>query len=67
MTDDEIKAAIRIMRTKAQPAGTMHGSWDLIFDAEALLTGRETLLKRDVIEKALRRELSVRHDDGRVL
>ena len=57
MTDDEIRAAIRIMRTKAQPVGTMHGLWDLIFDAEALLTGGETLLKRDVIEKALRREL----------
>ena len=62
MTDDEIRAAIRIMRTKAQPEGTMHGLWDLIFDAEALLTGGETLLKRDVIEKALMDEIErLRH------
>lgn len=45
----EIEKALREVLPKARSAaakvGTMHPSWDAIFDAEALLAGKETLLR----------------------
>ena len=31
-------------RAKAQPVGPQHALWDVIFDAEALIAGRPTML-----------------------
>lgn len=37
---------VREWRIEAEPYGTLHANWDLIFDGEALLAGRETFLPR---------------------
>jgi hypothetical protein len=54
---DEDEAVIRRLlpqvRAEAQKVGTMHGSWDLIFDAEALLKHEPTLLRFESREKAM--------------
>lgn len=54
MTDDEIREAIRKARSIAAPVGPMHSYWDVIFDAEALLEGKPTIVSRAVIEDELR-------------
>jgi hypothetical protein len=53
MTDDELKAAIHAARGIAGKVGPMHARWDTIFDAEAILQGKPSMLKRPVIEKML--------------
>lgn len=37
---------IRILRSRAEPVGPLHSAWDLIFDLEAVVEGRETLLRK---------------------
>jgi hypothetical protein len=56
MSEDEIavRRLLPQVRAKAQEIGTMHGAWDLIFDAEALIAGKETLLKHDSREAAMK-------------
>jgi hypothetical protein len=41
---EALRAGIRKVRPVAQKAGPLHGLWDVIFDAEALLEGKRTLL-----------------------
>lgn len=53
MTDDQMRVAIKAAREVAQSVGPMHALWDTIFDAEAILAGRPSLLKRDDIERIL--------------
>ena len=51
-----LQAAIVEGRRKAARQGNMHALWDTIFDAEAVLAGRETQLKgapREVAEQCL--------------
>ena len=54
MTDDEIRAAAVSMRKRAVLVGMQSSLWDVIFDCEALLEGRQTLVPRDVIENMIR-------------
>jgi hypothetical protein len=54
LTDDELKAFIKAARQRAAPVGPGHALWDLIFDAEALLVGGQTLLGREQIEQQIR-------------
>jgi hypothetical protein len=54
VTDEALRAAIRAGRTVAAKAGTMHGSWDAIFDGEALLEGKPTLLRFETREEGVR-------------
>lgn len=58
MTPSEIRTAVDKLRLAAETVGGMHSNWDLIFDAEALLAGKQTLLSRDVIERELRKAIS---------
>lgn len=47
MTDEErsaLRAGIQRARAVAAPVGPLHGLWDVIFDAEALLEGKPTQL-----------------------
>jgi hypothetical protein len=53
MTDDEIRQHIKRLRMTAEAIGAQHALWELIFDAEALLSGRRTLLPRQYIEQML--------------
>lgn len=55
MSDDEIvvRRLLPQVRAEAQKVGTMHGSWDLIFDVEALLAHQPTLLRFESREKAM--------------
>jgi hypothetical protein len=48
--------AIEIMRSVAARTGPQHAFWDVIFDAEALLEGRETLLPKHEVVAAVERE-----------
>jgi hypothetical protein len=41
---DALRSAARRARLSAQQVGTMSGLWDVIFDAEAVLDGRATML-----------------------
>jgi len=50
----ELKAFIKAARKRAAPVGPGHALWDLIFDAEALLVGGQTLLSREQIEHQIR-------------
>lgn len=54
MTDEEIREAIKYCRSVAEPIGPQHAWWDLIFDAEAMLTGGQTLVPYDVVKSMLR-------------
>lgn len=40
-----ITVLIKEMRKVAAPYGSMHSWWDMIFDLEELLRGRDTILK----------------------
>ncbi len=42
---ERLQELIIVGRKVATPVGSMHSLWDVIFDAEALLKGKETLLK----------------------
>lgn len=47
MNDEQtaaLKAKISEWRAKAQPSGPQHSLWDRIFDAEALIEGKRTLM-----------------------
>lgn len=43
MTDAEMNSLIASARDRAARVGPMHGMWDTIFDAEAMVDGKETL------------------------
>lgn len=48
MTDEqrrELERLVKRMRSHAAKFGPLHGWWDTIFDIEAFLQGRPTLLK----------------------
>ena len=46
MTDEEtIRAALPHVRRVAQNVGPLHAAWDVIFDAEAWLEGKQTLVR----------------------
>ena len=46
-----LERAIKRWRAEAVPAGPQHSLWDCIFDAEAALEGRPTLLPiRKIVE-----------------
>ncbi|WP_164712226.1 hypothetical protein [Methylobacterium currus] len=44
-TEKALRAVLPKARSAAARVGAMHGSWDAIFDAEALLAGKPTLLR----------------------
>lgn len=48
----KLREAVAKWRAVAQPIGPHHAYWDLIFDAEALLDGRKTILTPEQILKA---------------
>lgn len=53
MTEDQrskIKKIVMQMRQKAHHVGSMHAWWDIIFDLEAVLHGRDPILKMSVDE-----------------
>jgi hypothetical protein len=53
MSDSEIAAAVAQLRSRAQAVGPLHADWDLIFDAEAILAGKPSLLQRATVEQML--------------
>lgn len=57
MTDNDLIAAIQkglpSVREKAHEVGSMSGLWDSILDFEALLDGKETLLRGTRRQKLL--------------
>jgi hypothetical protein len=53
MTDEEIQESINTMRTRAARVGPQHAFWEIIFEAEAMLKGEQTLLDRSEIEMAI--------------
>lgn len=40
---EELQNAISNARKRASKVGALHADWDVIFDAEALIAGKETL------------------------
>jgi len=51
--------AVEILRAVAQRTGPQHASWDVIFDAEAMLAGRETVMPRHEVVAAVEREMEM--------
>lgn len=52
MTEHErqkLTEAVKRLREVAEPVGSQHAFWEIIFDAEAALLGRPTLLPVDEI------------------
>lgn len=56
MTDDELRERIKVWRVAAYEVGSMHGYWEVIFDAEAILKGEQSIMNRAQVEKALAKE-----------
>jgi len=54
MTDDEFRECLRKARKIALRVGYMHAYWDVIFDAEAILTGQRSQFPRKVVEQQFR-------------
>jgi hypothetical protein len=54
MTDEELRSATVRLRATASPVGPLHAYWDIIFDAEAILEGRRSMLSRIEIERRIR-------------
>ena len=46
----ELKHLIAEMRKRAAPIGPLHSFWDIIFDAEAFLDGKKTIIEKTVGE-----------------
>lgn len=59
MTNDEMLQAVKTLRSAlaATTIGPMHAYWDLIFDAEAIAKGAQSILPRPVVEEMLAAEL----------
>lgn len=54
MTDgqrDQLSNKIMEWRKIAEPVGPLHSLWDVIFDAEALLAGRRSLMSVEELLK----------------
>lgn len=49
MTNDELSAAAKAMRGVASKVGPLHAYWDVIFDIEATVQGRPSILSRDTL------------------
>lgn len=43
-TEDRLRAAIAAAKPRVQAVGPMHSDWDVIFDGECLLQGKQTFL-----------------------
>ena len=57
IADERLLAIAKRMRVLAEPVGPMHGLWESIFDIEALVAEKPTLLTREqIIIDALRWE-----------
>lgn len=48
----KLREVVAEWRAVAEPIGPQHAYWDFIFDAEALLDGRKTVLTPEQILKA---------------
>lgn len=48
--EDGLRFFVRRMRERASKAGPMHSWWDVIFDIEAFLAGKPTLLQKSARE-----------------
>ena len=57
MTDDELRDALLILTQRATRNGSMDPLWDLVFELEALLLGRPTLVSRGLIIKEVEQAL----------
>lgn len=51
MTDAELKRCADNARVVASPVGPMHAWWDAIFDAEAILAGKPSIVSRAELEE----------------
>lgn len=51
--EENLRAATKAARARAGAVGPLHSLWDLIFDAEALLENRPTLLHHGDREQAI--------------
>ena len=58
MTDDQLRIALRATRRRIVGAGKQHAMWDVVFDGEALLDNKPTLLTRRDVETLLAQFLS---------
>ena len=53
MTDDQLRDKIKKARSIVNSAAcSLHGLWDVIFDAEAILAGKPSILSREEVEAA---------------
>jgi hypothetical protein len=52
ITEEELPNLIAKMREIAASVGPLHAWWDIIFDVEAFLAGRPTILKKSGAEYA---------------
>ena len=57
IANEELRDAIMILRQRAQRVGPQHALWDVIFDAEALIEGKPTILPREEIVALVEREV----------
>lgn len=51
--DIRLQKMIKLARSYIHEIGPMHALWDVIFDAEAILAGKPSILSREVIEQIL--------------
>ena len=53
VTDEGMREIAARMREAATKVGTMSALWDVVFDAEAILTGEVSWADRKMVERSL--------------
>ena len=53
MTDERMREIAARMREAATKVGTTSALWDVVFDAEAILTGEVSWADRKMVERSL--------------
>ncbi len=54
MDDAQLRAQIQKAREIAARVGPMHSYWDVISDAERILSGQRSIMTREQVEQVLR-------------
>lgn len=62
----EVQSCVATMRSVAAIVGPLHGLWDVIFDAEALLQGRATIVSPEKLVQIMKAWLVEQNKAGNI-
>lgn len=53
--DEEMRRLIMVARKQATLVGSAHSNWDIISDAQSILSGKPSILGREKVEALLQK------------